>query len=390
MSQLSAVRPEALDAPPSGIVELSKYARARPGTIQLWVGEGDQPTPSFICDAATRSMAAGETTYTWQRGIPELRDALSRYATGLYGRELPADRFFVTGSGMQAIQIAMTLAAGPGDEVIIPSPAWPNAAAAVGIRGAKPVFVEMTLGNRGWTLDMERIRRAVTPRTRAIFVNTPSNPTGWTATREELVAFRDIAREHGLWIVADEIYTRFVWTPGAVRAPSFHDIRDERDRILFVNTMSKNWAMTGWRLGWIEADPSLGDVIENMIQYSTSGQPPFVQKAAIAALEHGEGFVQHQIEKCRKAREMLAQALESTGRCRFARPDGAFYLFFGVDGMTDSMAGAKTLVDVARVGLAPGDAFGPGGAGHLRLCYLRSPAAIEEAAAKLVEGLKAL
>lgn len=381
---LAALRPEAAHAPASGIVELSKYARGVGDVIQLWVGEGDMPTPSFICEAATRSLAAGETTYTWQRGIPELRKAIAAYASGLYGQPLSPERFFVCGSGMQAIQIAMTLVAGQGDEVIIPSPTWPNAPAAAGLRGATPVLVPLDHGNRGWTLDLEKLEAAITPRTRAFFINTPSNPTGWVGTKEELAAILAIARKHGLWIIADEIYTRFVWTGEAARAPSFHDVCEPGDKLLWVNTFSKNWAMTGWRCGWVEADPALGDVIENLIQYSTSGSPVFIQRACVVALERGESFLAHQVAKARKARDILSEALEATGRCRFSRPDGAFYLFFGVDGVTDSEAGAKRIVDLARVGLAPGSAFGPGGEGHFRLCYLRSQDQIERAA----EGLK--
>jgi aspartate/methionine/tyrosine aminotransferase len=371
-------------------VELAKYARQVEGVIQLWVGEGDQPTPPFIMEAATRSLAAGETFYTSQRGIPDLREALARYASKLYGRELSSERFLVTGSGMHAIHLCMAMVAGSGDEVIIPSPAWPNAPAAVGLQGARAVDLPMRTGNRGPMLDLEELAAAVTPRTKALFINSPSNPTGWTATHDELRAILALARKHGLWIIADEIYSRFYWRDDATRAPSFHDVRDEEDRILFVNTMSKNWAMTGWRLGWIEADPALAQVIENLVQYTTSGQPVFVQRAAIAALDRGEGFLEHQIARCRYARETFSAALEATGRCRIARPDGAFYLFFGVDGMTDSVAGAIKLVDLVKVGLAPGDAFGPAGAGHFRLCYLRSKDQVTLAAERLAEGIRAL
>jgi aspartate/methionine/tyrosine aminotransferase len=389
-SLIASLRPEASDAPASGIVELSKYARNAGEVIQLWVGEGDAPTPSFIYEAATRSLAAGETTYTWQRGIPELRQALSAYASELYDRPLSPERFFVCGSGMQAIQIAMTMVAGPGDEVIIPSPTWPNAPAAAGLRGAVPVFVELDHGNRGWTLDLDKLEATITPKTKAFFINTPSNPTGWTATKEELAATLALARRRGIWIIADEIYTRFVWTGAEKRAASFHDVREDGDRILWVNTFSKNWAMTGWRTGWVEADPSLGDVIENLIQYSTSGSPVFIQRACIVALERGGSFLDHQIAKARKARDIISAAVEATGRCRFSRPDGAFYLFFGIDGVTDSNAAAKKLVDLAGVGLAPGSAFGPGGEGHLRLCYLRSQDQIELAAERLKRAIPQL
>jgi aspartate/methionine/tyrosine aminotransferase len=275
------LRAEAFDAPPSGIVDVVNHGRTKPGLIPLWVGEGDLSTPAFITEAATRSLAAGETFYTWQRGIPELREAIARYDARLYGRPGQAptpERFFVTASGMQAVQLAVRMIAGAGDEVLIPTPAWPNIAAAIGVNGARAVDVPMSLGANGVTLDLDRLRAAVTPRTRAIAVNSPSNPSGWTATKEELAAILALAREKDLWIVADEIYGRFVYD-GSLRAPSFKDVMDENDRIMFVQTFSKNWAMTGWRMGWLEAPPALAQVIVNLIQYSSSGTPVFAQRA---------------------------------------------------------------------------------------------------------------
>jgi aspartate/methionine/tyrosine aminotransferase len=384
---LASLRPEALGAPPSGIVEVMNYGRLREGLIPLWAGEGDLPTPAFVCDAATRSLAAGETFYTWQRGIPELRAALARYHERLYGGSFAPERFFVTASGMQAIQITLTALAGAGDEVIVPTPAWPNFAAAVGVRGARAVELPMTFGNRGWVLDVERLAEAVTPATRAIFLNSPANPTGWTATREELAAILELSRRTGVWIVADEVYARFVWT-GAARSPSFHDVATPDDRVIFVNTFSKNWAMTGWRVGWIEAPPAMGDVIENLVQYSTSGVAVFVQRAAIAALEHGEGFLDHQVRRIAESRRILLDALGSTGRARFAAPDGAFYLFFGIEGEDDTSKLGLRLVDEAGIGLAPGTAFGRAGGGFLRLCYARGPESIREASGRLVEWIE--
>src|SRR3954453_18874125 len=337
-----ALRPEAEHAPNSGIVDVFNFGRGRQGLIPLWVGEGDLPTPGFICEAATRSLAAGETFYTWQRGIPPLREALARYHTGLYGRPFAAEEFYVTGSGMQAIQIVLAMVAGAGDEVVIPTPTWPNAAAAAGIMGARPVEVPMTFGNDGWSLDFDRLGAAVTPRTRALFLVSPSNPTGWTATRDDLLALLALARRHGLWIIADETYARFWYGEGS-RAPSFFDVMEGEDRVLFVNTFSKNWAMTGWRIGWIAAHPRPGQVIENMIQYSTSGVAHFMQRAAVTAIERGESFVMHLIERARRGREIAGEVLRGTGRCRFVFPQGAFYLFFKVEGETDTRALAMRL-----------------------------------------------
>jgi aspartate/methionine/tyrosine aminotransferase len=385
-SLLDALRLQARAAPESGIVEVMNYCRAREGVIPLWAGEGDLPTPAFISEAATRSLAAGETFYTAQRGIPELRDALARYHGRVYGRAFSPEEFFVTGSGMQAIQIALAMTAGVGDEVLIPTPTWPNAAAAAGVIGARPVEVPMTLGNAGWILDLDRLAAAAGARTRALFVVSPSNPTGWTASREELAALLALARRHGLWIVADETYGRF-WYGAGARAPSFIDVMEPEDRVLFVNTFSKNWAMTGWRIGWIMADPALGQVIENMVQYSTSGVAQFMQRAAVAALERGESFVEHQIARARRGRDIVCRGLAATGRCRFAVPQGAFYLFFAVAGETDTRRLALRLVDEAGVALAPGSAFGPSGHGFLRLCFARTAEQLETAVARLAASL---
>ncbi len=376
------LRAEASSAPPSGIVDVVNHGRLKPGLIPLWVGEGDLSTPPFIIDAATRSLAAGETFYTWQRGIPDLREALARYHERLFGGSFSADRFFVTASGMQAVQIAVRMIAGPGDEILIPTPAWPNFGAAIGVGGAKAVDVPMTFGANGVTLDVGRLAAAVTPRTRALAINSPANPTGWTATREELAAILDLARQHGLWIVADEIYGRFVYD-GARHAPSFRDLMDESDKIVFVQTFSKNWAMTGWRIGWLEAPPQFGQIIENLIQYSTSGSPVFVQRAAIAALDQGDAFVDHQIERARQGRDIVVNGLKATGLVSAPAPVGAFYYFFNVEGVTDSRRFAIRLVDEANVGLAPGAAFGKGGDAGLRLCFARNHEDLAEAVRRL-------
>jgi aspartate/methionine/tyrosine aminotransferase len=384
---LASLTPHALAAPPSGIVEVMNYGRLREGMIPLWAGEGDLPTPAFICAAAARSLTDGETFYTWQRGIPDLREALAHWHERLYGGSFSPERFYVTGSGMQSIQIALTALAGPGDEVIVPTPAWPNFAAAVGVRGARVVELPMTFSDdRGWSLDLDRLAATITPATKVIFVNSPCNPTGWTASRDDLSRILDLARRHRLWIVADEVYGRFVWD-GSPRAPSFHDVSEPDDKIVWVNTFSKNWAMTGWRIGWIEAPPVLGQVIENLIQYSTSGVAVFLQRGAVAALEEGDAFLADQIARIAESRTILCDALAATGRARFVPPPGAFYLFFGVEGENDTSQLGLRLVDEANIGLAPGTAFGAAGAGWLRLCFARSPEQIREATRRLVAWL---
>jgi aspartate/methionine/tyrosine aminotransferase len=379
----SALSRRAANAPESGIVAVVNHGRLREGLIPLWAGEGDLPTPAFICEAATRALQGGETFYTWQRGIPELRAALAAYYRRLYDCAFSPEMFFVTGSGMQAIQLAVDAVAAPGDEILYFSPAWPNFAAAAGVSGVLPKPVRLDHGEAGWSPDLDRLAAAIGPKTRAIFVNTPSNPTGWTASRDDLRQILALARRHGLWIIADEIYARFHYSGG--RAPSFLDVREEDDRIIFVNSFSKNWSMTGWRVGWIVAPAELGQVFENLIQYSTSGVAPFLQRGAVAALEEGEHVVEENIARATKARAALCDALVSTNRVTLTKPEGAFYAFFRIDGVTDTMNVAKDIVDRANVGLAPGSAFGVGGEAFFRACFLRRLDHVEEAAARLAD-----
>ena len=381
------IRPEAAEVRQSGIVEVFNYGRGREGLIPLWVGEGDLPTPRFICEAAERSLAAGETFYTAQRGHPDFRAAISAYTNRHYGGRLQfsPEQFFVTTGGMHALQIAMRLVAGVGDEVIVPVPAWPNFEAALTIAGATTIGVPLELQERAqglrWYLDAQRVERALTPRSKALVINTPANPTGWTASLEELRALLDLARKYGLWIVADEIYGRICFD--GTRAPSFHDIMEKDDRILFVQTLSKNWSMTGWRVGWLEAPPELGDVIENLIQYSSSGVLMASQRAAACALSEGERFLESQLQRWAQSCRVLCEGLKETGRAHFAAPLGTFYLFCAFDGVEDARATALKIVDEANVGLAPGTAFGKGGERFMRICFARDPNSIREAVERL-------
>ena len=378
---LGAINPQMHAVAESGIVEVFNYGRNRQGLIPLWVGEGDLTTPDFIAEAARVSLARGETFYTYQRGIPELRETIARYMTRVYGAapgggDFQPEHFFVTVGGMHALQIAMRLIAGPGEEIIVPSPAWPNFEGAIALAGARGVNVPMASGER-WSLDIDRLEKAITPATRGIIINSPGNPTGFTATRDELMAILDLSRRRDLWIVADEIYGRVVYQ--GERAPSFHDVMAPDDRVLFLQTLSKNWAMTGWRIGWLEAPPALGPVIENMVQYTTSGVPVFIQRAAIAAIEGGEPFIAEQLARMRQSRDIICSGLSATGRVRFAKPEAAFYLFCSIDGEDDTRALAMRLVDEAGLGVAPGSAFGAGGEAYIRLCFARSPDQVAEA-----------
>ncbi|WP_037077860.1 pyridoxal phosphate-dependent aminotransferase [Neorhizobium vignae] len=387
---MTIIRPDisarAAAAPRSGIGEIVTYARGRENLMPLWIGEGDLPTPDFITRAASEALLAGETFYTWTQGIPALREAIVRYYQRHYGRDLSVDNIYVTGSGMQSIVLAIQTVASAGNEIVYLSPAWPNVVNAIGVSEAKPVTVELGFTDGRWVLDIERLKAAITPKTSAIFINSPSNPTGWTATHDDLKAILDLARKHGLWIIADEIYGLYYFE--GARAPSFMDVMEPEDRIIFANSFSKNWCMTGWRVGWMVAPAEIGQTLTNLIQYSTSGVAQFMQKGAIAALEEGDDFIRTNIERARKSRDILCDALIATNRVETLKPEGALYAFLKIDGVTDSREEAFRIVDKTGVGLAPGTAFGPGGQGFMRACFLRDPLQVEDAANRLSDYIR--
>jgi aspartate/methionine/tyrosine aminotransferase len=389
---MTALRASAARLPESLISRVFNHGLGKPGLIPMWAGEGDLPTPAFIAEAASKSLLGGDTFYTSSRGLPDLRQSLARYHQRTYGRAFSPDEFVVTGGGMQAIQMAVQMIAGPGDEVIVPTPAWPNFRGALEINGAKTVALPMRFAREGWILDLDALFAAVTPRTRAIVINSPSNPTGWTATADELKAILDFTRAKGLWIIADEIYMRFAFNADGTAkkiAPSLQTIRQPGDRIVFAQTFSKNWAMTGWRIGWLQIPPEFGQVVENHVQYNTSGVAAFMQRGAIVALEDGDSFVDGQVARAVAGRRVVTEALAPFNSVRYAPPHGAFYAFFAVEGLDDSLAAAMKLIDEANIGLAPGLAFGDAGKPFLRVCFLRSADDVREAMTRMSTWLAA-
>jgi aspartate/methionine/tyrosine aminotransferase len=350
------------------ITEVAMSVFGDPDVVPLWFGEGDLVTPPFVRDAAAAGLQAGETFYTWQRGIPELRAALSTYTERLYRIQCPAERISVTTGGMQAILLSCQLLLDPGDNIVIVSPIWPNITSATKLVRAEPKYVALDRRRDGtWTLDLQKVFDAVDARTRAIFVNSPGNPTGWTLSSDEQRALLDFAKARGLWIMADEVYARLIYTRPV--APSFLELARPDDPLLVLNSFSKPWAMTGWRVGWLTHPTSLGDQFAKLVQINTSGVPHFLQRGAVAALEKGDGFLAEMVERCRAGGEQVFQRLSGNPRVTIARPEAAFYAFFSIDGVDDTLAFCKKLAKDYKVGLAPGEAFGPGGEGNVRLCF---------------------
>jgi aspartate aminotransferase len=376
------VRDVIRELPVSRIAEVSALGMGDPAVIPLWYGEGDLPTPAFIGAAATAALQAGHTFYTYKAGLPALRGAIADYLTGLYGRPVGAERILVSSSGMTALMLTAQALIDEGDNLVIVAPVWPNIAAAVTVMGGEPRLVSLDRQpGGGWHLDLERLFAACDSRTRGIFVNSPSNPTGWILSAEEIAALLDFTRRRGLWLVADEVYARIVY--GNRAAPSFLDQAEPEDRLIVVNSFSKNWAMTGWRLGWLTAPADLLPQLEKLVEFNTSGSPTFLQHAGIVAIADGEPFIESFVARCRAARDAAIDGLTACRRVEVARPEGAFYAFFRVDGMMDSLAFAKEALRRTKVGLAPGSAFGPMGEGFIRLCFARDPRQVGEAIERL-------
>jgi aspartate/methionine/tyrosine aminotransferase len=379
------LRPRIAAFPGSRIREVANAGMGRPGLTALWFGEGDQPTPKFICDAAARAMADGRTFYTSNSGIPELRDTIARYVTRLHGGAVGADRITVTASGVNAIMVVMQALVDAGDNVAIVTPVWPNCADAIAVLGGDVHRVPLTAGEQGWRLDLDRLFAACDSRTRAIFLNSPGNPTGWMATAEDHRAILDFARRRRIWIIADEVYERVVYDRAC--APSALDAAGTDDPVIVINSFSKSWCMTGWRMGWIVHPPSLGEPLGKLNEVNVSSPATFVQYAGITAIEQGETFVKEVIAGYGRARDVVLQRLGAMKRVRLARPDAAFYAFFRVDGMTDSLLTAKQILNDTGVGLAPGSAFGPEGEGYLRLCFATRPEPLSDALDRLAPAL---
>jgi len=378
---MSIVR-DSIDAmPDSPILDVWRIARDIPDCLSLLAGEPDVPTPKFIRDAATAALEAGLTFYTHNRGIPELRAALARYLLRLYGVAVDDESIAITSSGMSAVQLICQATIRPGDKAVAITPSWPNVMRALAISGAEVEETPLALGANGWSLDLEAVERACAPGTRLLYVASPANPTGWAISREEAEALLAMTRKRGIILVADEVYHRIVYDRDA--AFSFLEIAQPDDAVFVINSFSKSWAMSGWRMGWMISPNGLSGTIEKLIQFNTSGGQEFLQHGAIAALDQGEDFIAEFVGRCRAGREIVSRRLAAMPRVAEIATNGSFYAMFSVKGVTDTLAFCKELAFQARIGLAPGAAFGKGAETLVRLCYAKTAPMLEEAMDRL-------
>jgi aspartate/methionine/tyrosine aminotransferase len=379
------VRPEVTHLRQSGIYEVWRMGFTVPDVMGLWVGEGDLPTTRFICDAAAKALNEGNTYYTHKRGIPELRQALIDYYKKHWNVTLTDDRISVTASGMTAMTLICQILVGAGDNAVCITPVWPNIFAAIEILGAEARQVALTGDEKGWHLDLQKLFDACDFRTRAIYIASPGNPTGWTMPEEQRRALLAFARKKRIAIVADEVYGRLVYDRPV--APSFLQIAEPDDPLFVVNSFSKTWAMTGWRVGWMVAPAALMPKLELLIEYNNSGGQSFLQKACVTAVKDGEDWVKWMVDRCRRSRDVVMERVGQMNRVQAIPAEAAFYLMLRVADMGDGTEFCKRLVTEGRVGLAPGSAFGAGGEPYLRLCYAQSPERIGIAMDRLAKFL---
>ena len=378
---MNLVRDDIAAMEDSPILEVWRMGFSIPDVIGLWAGEPDIPTPAFICDEAIRALRAGHTFYTHNRGIPELRAAIRRYLFRLYGQDIADERIAVTTAGMNAVQIICQALLGAGSKAVAITPSWPNIMRAMTISGAEVAEVPLRRSDSGWSLDIDAVAAACGPDVKLLYLATPANPTGWAIDPAEAQALLDLTRQHGIALLSDEVYHRIVYDRPV--AFSFLEIARSDDSVFIVNSFSKSWAMTGWRMGWFIYPDGFMSTAEKLIQFNTSGGQAFLQYGAVAALDEGESFVADFVERCRVGRAIVSRRLARMPRVREVASNGSFYSMFEVEGVSDTIGFCKAVVAAARVGLAPGSAFGKGAETLIRLCYAKSPANLEAAMDRL-------
>lgn len=377
------IRAQIRDLDTENIAELAIRARALGDVIPLWYGEGDDVTSEAVRAAAKRSLDEGQTFYVPDmRGLPALTEELSTYLTRLYGRTMPVERSTITPGGMQALYLGLSSILDAGTNAVYLEPQWPNIARTIFMLGAEPRPVPLDF-NGDFRLDLDRLFAACDARTRAIVLSTPSNPTGWTASLAEFEALLAFSRRTGIWIVSDEVYGRLYFNGDA--APSILELAEEDDRVLVVNSFSKAWAMTGWRVGWLNHPATIAAEIAAMTQYMNSGTAAFVQAGALEALRTGEPQVRAIRAKLKAGMDLAYEAL---GRVpSFILPDkprGGMYTFFALAGESDSRQACFRILEKARVGLAPGFLFGASARPFLRMCVLRDRDQLRSALDRMV------
>jgi aminotransferase len=362
--------------PPSGIRRFFDIAATMKDVISLGIGEPDFVTPPVILQAGIRSLERGETHYTSNSGTLELRRELAAHLQRLYGVSYdPETELLITVGVSEALYLALTAIVDPGDEVIVPEPCFVAYTAEVVFAGGSPIVVDTKMED-DFQVTGAQVEAAVTPRTKAILIGYPNNPTGAVMTRERLLEIAQVAQRHDLLVISDEIYDRLVY---GVSHTCFASLPGMRERTILLGGFSKDYAMTGWRIGYAAAPADLLGAMRKVHQYTIMSAPTTAQAAALEALRHGESAVQEMVAEYDRRRRLIVGGLNSLGLPTF-EPRGAFYAFPRIaDSGMDDHEFAERLLREEKVAVVPGSAFGRAGAGFVRCCYATAYEKIEEA-----------
>lgn len=370
--------------PPSGIRRFFEIAATMDDVISLGIGEPDFVSPRPVIEAAQASLAAGQTGYTANAGLMELREAIAEELERLYGvRYDPATEVLVSVGVSEAMQIAMLALLDPGDEILIPEPCFVSYAPTARFAGADVVYIPTRVEDR-FQVTAETVERYVTPRTKVLFLAYPSNPTGAVLRRETLEEIAEVVLRHDLLVISDEIYDRLIYGEAFERGHTcIPSIPALRDRTVLLGGFSKNYAMTGWRIGYVCAPPPILQAVYKCHQYVVMSAPTMGQVGAVAAIRH----CQEDVERMRQAydarRRVLVEGLNAAGLPTF-EPEGAFYAFPDIRSTgLDAETFAQRLLQEERVACVPGDAFGPSGTGYLRCSYATSLENVQEAVRRI-------
>lgn len=361
--------------PPSGIRKFFDIAATMKDVISLGIGEPDFVTPEPIIEAGIASLRRGETGYTSNSGIFELRQALSRHINRLYGVQYdPDSEIIITVGGSEALYLAMSAIINPGDEVIIPEPCFVAYAPEVSLAGGRPVIVPTHVKD-AFQVTADTIAAAITPKTKAIFLGYPNNPTGAVMSRDMMNDIAVLAEQNDLLIISDEIYDRLVY---GVEHTCVSSLPGMRDRTILLGGFSKAYAMTGWRIGYACANPDLLGAMRKVHQYTIMSAPTTAQSAAVAAIEQGEPYIEKMRQEYDRRRRLIVDGFNRLGLDCF-EPRGAFYAFPSIarTGMTGEEF-AMRLLEEEEVAMVPGEAFGASGAGYMRASYATAYEKIEE------------
>jgi len=369
---LDNLNSEILSFKETAIMEIANFGRnyekeTGKKVLPAWFGEGDSPTSSLIYNETIEAIKNGKSFYTFQNGIYNLRTEIAKYMNEVFDISTKPENHSVVTGGMMGLRLICDLIVDHGDEVVMVGPVWPNIRSSVLLKKGNIKEISLKLNDGEWVLDYDYLINSITKNTKMVFVNSPGNPTGWVMPKKEQERLLEHTRNLGCWLISDEVYHQITYND--LPSPSFLQSSKADDRLIVINSASKSFSMTGWRVGWITHPEELGVHIAKLVQITTTGVPEFLQYGLISALKNYKEITKELRKNLKASRDIMFDRLIHWEKVDCSIPDAAFYAFFKVKGVNNSLDFAKKLILETNVGVAPGIAFGQSGEGHIRICF---------------------